>query len=71
MGNLATNVYKMWADVSSWGHLNGTLWPRTHDSACCSLLERRLRSTTLHLAYGAMSLIREAGRTVKVEPHVL
>ena len=71
MGNLATNVYKMWADVSSWGHLNGTLWPRTHDSACCSLLERRLRSTTLRLAYGGMSLIREAGRTVKVEPHVL
>lgn len=71
MGNLAPNVYNMWSDVKLWGHLNGILWLRTHDSACFSLFEQHVHSiTSCSWAYGGMSLTRETDRTMKVEPYV-
>lgn len=71
MGNLDPNVYSMWADVSLWGHLSGTLWLKTHDSACFSPFEQHGSPITLcPWAYGGMSLTRETNRTMKVEPYV-
>lgn len=71
MGNLAPNVYNMWADVSVRGHLNGILWPRTHDAACLGLFGPHVSPITLcSWAYGGTSLTRETSRTMKVEPYV-